>query len=376
MRLPFRRTAAPPPVYLVSTAGHPNYGDELITRAWLDHLAVRHPEREVWLDCPHPGRAVHLFHDTHPRVRFTDTLWELAMASPSHDPREDEARVVRLLTDLGSPKYDQGMLALRSMASVHLLGGGYLNEMWQDNLGLVTALRTLRREFGIPVHMTGQGLAPLGEYGPWLREQVAAFDVIEVRDAESAAITGGDVGLDDAFLALAGSRAVFDRSSSPDRMALVQGDLRSWADDDVLRSLRGFLDGVPLQQVGFIEAVPPDDIHFARLAAPSAKFYPFGHIWADGLPARAGQNWLTTRFHVHLMAAAAGAAGTVISGRPGYYDVKHRSLLALGTGWRMIEAGDDMRDPAHQATRDPAFPERARSLARRKQALADQLYPA
>ncbi|GAA1470162.1 polysaccharide pyruvyl transferase family protein [Microbacterium thalassium] len=375
LRLPARRRAPePPPAYLVSTAGHPNYGDELIARAWLDHLAERHPDRDVWLDGPRPGRAAHLFAGTHPRVRFTDTLWELAHGSPSHDPREDAERIAGLVTGLGSPRFDPGLLALRGMASVHLLGGGYLNAMWHDNLGVVAALAVLRREFGIPVHMTGQGLMPAGEFGPWLREQVAGFDVVETRDAESAALIGGEVGLDDAFLALDVGRPVFDERPSPDRMVLVQGDLRAWEDEAAVASIASFLAAAPEASRGFVEAVPPDDIRYARMVDPDARFWPFGHIWADGLPARAGQSWLTSRFHIHLMAAAAGAAGVVISGRAGYYDIKHRSLLDLGTGWTMVPAGADLRDPA-VATRDEGFPDRARELARRKRALADAIYP-
>ena len=49
-----RRAARPSVHYLVSTAGHPNYGDELITRAWLDYLGQKRADDIVWLDCPRP----------------------------------------------------------------------------------------------------------------------------------------------------------------------------------------------------------------------------------------------------------------------------------------------------------------------------------
>ena len=64
MKLSLPRKRGARPFYLVSTAGHPNYGDEVITRAWLDYLAERFPRSTVWLDCPHPGRAAHLFADS------------------------------------------------------------------------------------------------------------------------------------------------------------------------------------------------------------------------------------------------------------------------------------------------------------------------
>lgn len=78
MPLP-RRSAVPSesrtgPLYLVAPSGVPNLGDEVISRAWLDWLAVHYPDEEVWLDCPEPGRAAHLFLDTHPKLRTTNTL--------------------------------------------------------------------------------------------------------------------------------------------------------------------------------------------------------------------------------------------------------------------------------------------------------------
>lgn len=363
-----------PPLYLVSTAGHPNYGDELIARAWLDFLAQEHPDRDVWLDCPHPGRAAHLFAGTHPRVRFTNTLWEMALDSPTHDPVADAERIARLVRELGSPRYDPGLLALRGVASVHLLGGGYLNSMWQDNLGLVTALAELHRAFGLTVFATGQGLMPADpSHQEWLRGLIAAFEVFEVRDSESAEFAGVARGQDDAFLALAVDRDPFGAAASaPAKMVLVQGDLRAWDDDAAIASIRSFVaDG---EDVGVAEAIPPDDARYLDEIPGRREFYPFGRLWVDGLPARAGQAWLTTRFHVHLMAAAAGAAGTVLAGREGYYDVKHRSLSDLGTGWRIVPAGSDLSDEPNSPTVDPGFPAKAREFSSRKLALARRLY--
>lgn len=360
-----------PAIYLVSTAGHPNYGDEFITRAWLDHLAARHPDVDVWLDCPRPGRAAHLFAGTHPRLRTTDTLWELAWGSETHDPIADAARIERLVRDLGSPRFDTGLVALRSVGSIHLLGGGYLNDIWQDNLGVVTAVAAVAREFGVRAIATGLGVAPLdGELAEWLRTRFEGFAHVEARDDVSGAILGVDTGMDDAFLGLALPRPVFDERPSPERMILVQGDLRAWEDDAVLATIDSFAQGGA--EVGFAEAIPPDDTRYVSGAAVAGRVYPFGHIWADGLPARAGQQWLTSRFHAHLLAAAAGASGIVVAGREGYYDVKHGSLLALGTGWTLVEAGRKIS--AADATSDPDFPARARTFAARKVALADALY--
>src|SRR5690606_27071255 len=94
-----------------------------------------------------------------------------------------------------------------------------------------------------------------------------------------------------------------------------------------------------IDRVGFAEAIPPDD---SRFAAPwveeGAPFFPFMRMWDEGFPAYSGQQWLTSRFHFHLLAAAAGAQGTVLNAREGYYDVKHDLLSRLGTGWSRVDA--------------------------------------
>lgn len=364
-----------PPLYLVSTAGHPNYGDELIARAWLDFLAETQPDRDIWLDCPHPGRAAHLFAGSHPRVRFTNTLWEMAFASETHDPLSDAPRIARLVRELGSPRYDPGLLALREVASIHLLGGGYLNAMWHDNLGLLTALVEFHRAFGMPVYATGQGMMPADDaHGEWVRDQISHFEVFEVRDDESAAFADVPRGLDDAFLALAVERGAFESpAAAPAKMVLVQGDLRAWDDEAAVASIRSFVSEG--EDVGVVEAIPPDDVRYLDDVPGRREVYPFGRIWVDGLPAREGQAWLTTRFHIHLMAAAAGAAGTVLAGREGYYDVKHRSLIELGTGWRVVPAGTDVSADDHRPTVAPGFPAKARELASSKRALANRIYP-
>ncbi len=66
------------------------------------------------------------------------------------------------------------------------------------------------------------------------------------------------------------------------------------------------------EDVVVVEAIPgADRLVYDRIAhrLPGAIFVPFTELWRRGLPARSGQTWVSTRFHVHLLAAAAGASG-------------------------------------------------------------------
>ena len=127
--VPTERPPAADVLYLVGTSGHPNFGDEFIAASWLRFLARARPGAEVWLDCPHPGLASHLFDGLHPGLRTTDTLWRLAFETTGMDPAAADAHVDRVVTHLGSPRYDLGLLGARRASSVHILGGGYLNSI-------------------------------------------------------------------------------------------------------------------------------------------------------------------------------------------------------------------------------------------------------
>lgn len=374
------RRAAPGPIYLVSAGGQPNYGDEFITRAWLKFLARKHPRVDVWLDSPEPGRAAHIFRAAHPRLHTTNTLWQLSQlpeeAGPCGFPLIDQ-----VMRAGGSPKIDLGLAALREMRSIHLLGGGYVSSLWPRHLGLVMGAVAAKRQFGVPVYVTGQGWLPQDDDARgWLRGVRDCLDFGEARDAGSAREFELDLGVDDAYLHFAQRAERLYSEDSPDIMLLVQGDLVEKLGreasveilDAFLRSHGGS------RSVGVVEAIPPEDswlVEDIRRLAPAVEFFPFDRIWRDGFPAREGQKWLATRFHAHLVAAAGGAEGTVFSAVPGYYDVKHELLLENGTGWAYARSMDGLAKAVPAPTRNTDFPELARALAAEKLAVANRLYP-
>jgi hypothetical protein len=347
-----RRKVDERPFYLISSAGVPNYGDELITRAWLDWLHENHPGVPVWLDCIEPGRAFHLFRSAHPLLHTTNTLWHLVLSGAGMALDEGTAHVSRIIRELGSPRFDAGLRDLREVRSLHLLGGGYLNSVWPHQLLLLPALVALRGATGIPLFATGQGVEPLDSHA---RDRAAewsrAFDVFETRDARGAALIGAVEGIDDAFLSFTNSRSLYSAGGSPDLMLLLQGDFGG-ADNAtaLVDGVCAYIERHDAQaSVGVVESLPPDDSWILpRLTERGIipVHYPFLRIWDEGLPARSGQAWLSTRFHFHLMAAAAGAEGVVLNLNDAYYGAKHRALLDLGTGWTEVGAIDQIADAA------------------------------
>lgn len=351
------------PFYLVSMASYPNFGDELIARRWLEHLARHRPEDEVWLDCRHPGTASALFGGLHPRLRVTDAIFRTVEDSV----RGSRRSVEDIVTGLGTPLYDAPLLALREAGSLHLLGGGFVNAVWPENDLLVRAMRAAAGLSGAPLVATGQGLAP---FGP---ETLQGFAHVSVRDAQSAAHLGIAQGVDDAHLVH--ELPVPDRSAPTELVLCIQSDA---ADEGVFERLVAHVrrtveaSGVPRERVRYVEALPGGDYAgYDRLRDLVAEdgFVPFTSFWRGEFEPAAHQVWITTRFHHHLVASMHGARGIALSVKQGYYDVKHGSLLEGGTHWTIQDGTGEVLD----LDRLPA-PESPAARVQAKRAEAQLLY--
>ena len=326
------------PLYLVSMASYPNYGDELIARRWLEHLARHRPEDEVWLDCRHPGTASALFGGIHPRLRVTDAVFRTVEDSL----RGSRRSVEDIVTGLGTPLYDAPLLALREAQSLHLLGGGFINAVWPENDLIIRTLRATAQISGAPLLATGQGLAPFGQ------ERLQGFDHVSVRDAESAVRLGLARGVDDAYLVE--QEPERDRTGPPELVLCVQSDA---VDAGAFERLLGYVrrtveaSGIPRERVRYVEALPGGDYAgYDRLRDLVAEdgFVPFTELWRGDFEPAAQQRWITTRFHHHLVASLHGARGIALTAKSGYYDVKHRSLVEGGTGWSIEDGTGEVHD--------------------------------
>ncbi|WP_051479230.1 polysaccharide pyruvyl transferase family protein [Arthrobacter sp. H5] len=367
-----------PLFYLVSCAGHPNYGDEIIAAGWLRFLAERHPEADIWLDCPNPGTASLLFEGIHPRLNVTNTLWRACWDAGTHSPDDIAAHVTKLVRDYGSPLFDLGLEKLRQADSLHLLGGGYLNAIWPHNAGLPVAMTAVREITGCRLYGTGLSLVPFNEDSAYLAEALAEFDQVSARDAPSAERYSVTHGVDDAFLAVDHELARgLARGDNADVVISVQSDQTS-ADifDDAVAKAREVVGRVREagKVVKYVEAIPGTD--YAGYEAlsdliPQENFVSFSSVWKDGLPLREGQTWFTTRFHLHFIAAAAGAEGVAIGIKEGYYDIKHGTLLEQGTGW----AYGTRESPPGEPSRDRTFQNALKARVTTKWAEADGIYP-
>ncbi|QES90765.1 polysaccharide pyruvyl transferase family protein [Rhizosphaericola mali] len=171
---------------------------------------------------------------------------------------------------------------------------------------------------------------------------IKKFDFATARDQASAEALSIELGYDDAFLGISDEISRYSKSlrrNIPDVMICIQSDLsKQECIDKTISLVREKIIKFNEQGmvVGYVEALPHSD-HYAyeKLSDLINKenWFSAKECIRYGLPVKKGQLWYSTRFHHHLVAASAGAKGVAISYKPGYYDIKHKSLLNLGTGW-------------------------------------------
>ena len=222
-----------------------------------------------------------------------------------------------------------------------------------------------------------------------LRDLQAEFDFFDVRDEPSYHAIAGSGGQesftgDDAWLGIHDA-GVYDTGSEAAQRSFVlclQSDLmedfgNGQGTEGLTTAMSRLIGQWNLrgEDVAVVECIPgADRIVFDKLAhlLTGVVFVPFTEVWNRGLPAHAGQTWVSTRFHAHLLAAAAGAGGLAISGRADYYPTKHRSLVAAGSSWRLADSNELPAAPVHTGGFAPETVERLHAA---KTGLAAQIYP-
>lgn len=365
-------------IYLVGSSGYPYYGDEAVAAAWLRHLAATEPDAEVYLDCPNPGGAQLFLGDLHPHVRFVDTLFRIGWAAPSEDPGE----VVRFAAQavrqpgFGYAHRAAGIELLQTVDVFHVIGGGYVNAIWPRHLTFLAAGQALAADFGKHVAMTGNGLLPGAAPAALLDELTTGFAVLDVRDAQSRALLSSEAATDTGDDALLGESAdVYDQRDSVSTMVCMQSDL---LDGDVEALATSVVEtakawGLRPEKIGYVEAIPGQDrvvFELVESQLPGMRFYPFTEVWREGLPARRGQRWITTREALHLAAAAAGAWGVAFPIKAGYDDVGHQDLVDKGSRWVIGTPGE----PAPETHGDAGFGTALAGLVEAKKAVAQRVY--
>lgn len=316
-------------IYLYTTAGIPNFGDELIAAHWLRYLSPQ----SVIVDCSGPQRARETLGAINSNAKFVRAIGKFSSAIAKTNPRGtfwDHARAGRKC--FSGPSADALKNLLSGVSRFHMVGGGYISTKWPHSGALLGVALAIRETLGISVAGTGLGMTPISEPDdlPLLRDIVAAFDLLELRDIDGfsylqrwAPVEHVVFGIDDSFL-----YPVTLRSGPPAVHVSSHGDGIG---------VDTFLEHIGPKQPGDIfywRCHPQRDLYMEGLLKaqfPRMQTLDHTELLACNHVAP-GDFMVAHRFHPHLIAARAGAKGIYLSKSP-YYDTKHGSVVALGSGF-------------------------------------------
>jgi polysaccharide pyruvyl transferase WcaK-like protein len=287
-----------------------------------------------------------------------------------------------ILQELG-PDIEQGLDYLKSADSVHLVGGGYITDYHYPNYIIPRLVLALKKQVGFKLFATGLGLEPLSqESRVILRTIFQGFDAVDLRDKESyLAIANGSsdpritMSVDDAFLAP--TNIAPDNKDAGRLVIIAQQDEIV---DPVLPFLLNLIEACPFALNGV--TMPLLDIKADKslaekvrdLSGSPVEIIKNVDMFRKGIPIRRQDFVFSTRFHGHLMASVIGASGICASVRLPYYDIKHRSLVDLGSGFDLIGMHDFPFDAYDWHTVRETFLNKYQELHARKMQVVGKLY--
>lgn len=352
-------------IYLITTAGYPNYGDELLLKAWLDEIEKRYPEADVWVDSHSPGVVQGIFNGIFPRVKYVDLVWRMAWSCPSDSQHEAINYGLSAWTIHRKKwiRFESSTSVFLNADIIHIIGAGFINNIWPKHLSIPGIVRSAPfRKKDRKLVISGAGLMPLdNNVAPSLSLILSGFNHVDLRDSESYQLMRETGFFDDEAISLTGDDAflieittIENENSTPEisekcRLALcLQGDF--WEGDDPHESIkilaeeikRVFTDDIKILYYEFIPGVDDRYLSIFENYFKNIEFIDFQRIMRNGLELKNDDFVISSRFHMHLLAARKGASGVWLNFRSGYYDVKHRSVVASGSNWDQYSIGNKL----------------------------------
>lgn len=371
---------------LACVGGNRNFGDDLILDVWLRWLAENRRDRTILVN-GNPGWMLPHVIDR-PNAVFNSQIAGLAHQAAQRMRERYGSLEPEVLVEAGRVAAET-LLAdrmwrariLDRLRSIHVAGGGWLNALFAPLIAPTSALAHLGERLGVPVYGTGLGLTPVVPAAGAMAALFGRFAVVEVRDAESyawiAALGAGcdsRIGADDTFLAPV--RRSEREDEGPALHVTVASDQEGTGfHREILAKLVQLATTHKGHTLVYSVFYPGWDDAFLQelgtLMPGRLRVVAHDELLERGVPYRAGDACVTTRFHAHLLAARCGAHGLYVPTKPGYYDVKHGSVAALGSGWMPLKE-HRIGPGSLDALPEPAIDEAG--LAAAKLALADRVY--
>jgi polysaccharide pyruvyl transferase WcaK-like protein len=340
-------------ILLIGSFGHPNLGDELLLKGWIQAILKHHPDYNILVDCHTPSNANAILGDFGGKVQYQDYLWRHAGLGSS-DALESFCHGSKLtISNNPATQTMRFMLArLSCVKLVHFIGGGYIRAGWGYHYSLLSSAVALKKKIGAKLSMSGQGFIPFDQNTSSLMLTLLdQFDHVSTRDLPSYEIIKDlsnayhESHLDDTFL-FSHSPLGKHEKLNPDQFATsepgkivvcIQGDISdSYVNNLLLSKIHDIYQATALK-IYLTEFMPKNDLIVLEklaLIAP-VQVVPFEQLLNGEFTIDQNDICIGTRFHFHLLAARAGARG-IFGCADEYYRVKHNSLLEIGSTWQNI----------------------------------------
>jgi polysaccharide pyruvyl transferase WcaK-like protein len=340
-------------IYLVSAAGNPNFGDDLIAVFWIRWLRERYPDHHIVIDCLNPSTfSIVLQHyQLLYGVMPVNYLWRITYELGGRGFYEGQQEVQSAFAgNVWRHKHLTWPLKqiVARIDTIHFIGGGYLSDKWAANLALLPAAVCLKKQCGARLVMTGAGISltnPALQYDllPWL----AAFDHASARDGTTSALLkeagAKDMTMvDDIVLGLPmvnGSSTTVARDGKTKLVICMQRDV--FTSEDYARMSRCLLGHIRSadSMIETWQCHPGSDDLFSEFLDDMGVEH--SHIpymeCLDRTFLQASDDAVSTfcigsRFHFHFVNAWKGRMGAFLSSGD-YYDTKHELVVGIGSGW-------------------------------------------
>jgi hypothetical protein len=328
-------------LYLVSAASG-NFGDDLISIAWIKKYRERNPNVIIFIDRPKASKFSYILNTLQlydSKVFLVSFFWDII----ARYPQEWWLALNQLRSDLVMSEEDNIKTlseVLQNALCIHFLGGGYINSIWTKNCLLLQIASHFKEKYSCKLFWTGSSVYPIPQIALFdCVKSIMSFDFISTRDKESAeALVNYNASVhetcDDSFLVL--DKISCEENTSPVLILNCQRDLRTveFFKEMVLKLRR-----ISEEHEGgilYLSALPSCDngclalLQKERLKIVSGSSF-LKETLNGHLTISAKSHCIVSRFHLHLVLSLAGITGQYIQPPDEYYKRKHSSLLEIGS---------------------------------------------
>lgn len=326
--------------------GVENFGDDYILKKWVEYYSRMDPSIRLFV-C-RPEKWLISFFVNQQNFRLFDVIEtefrKLMNYNLSHQEQFSVAIDTGKLVAENLTRFDSEYREFfRSMDCIHLIGGGYLNDIFPVSWGVLSVFSEISKKFDIPLLGTGLGLEPIPLFCPKIIDVMKQFSFLELRDDDSfrqiseiLPDTNCVKGFDDSFIDTIDTQ-------DQERRSTIFLSIQTYYNgngfhDDVLKKINEFLERNSSQfDIGYVKFHDEFDDIFLNKMLKSSNFgvnvFSSRNILRNGVPFRSGDMCITRRFHFHLLAARMNVHGAYILIDDEYYRIKHNSVNDLGSSW-------------------------------------------